>query len=331
MTLYWQSAQLIELAKTRSRLPHALLVHGREGMGQLELASAFAQALLCEQPRPDGGSCGACPACVWFGQGNHPDFRLIQPESMADDEEAETTESKKKSDQIRIEQVRELQRFLSVGTHRAGRRVILMHPADTMNPATQNAVLKSLEEPPPDTVFLLVTGFSHRLLPTIRSRCQNVVVTAPSREQAAGWLRDQGLENPESLLALAGGAPLTALRLAESEPARRRLIEQLKDRGFDPVAAADSCLAVEPSEAVGWIQRWVYDLMSFRLAGAIRYHVTDEPGIRTVSGRCLPAQAGRLLRRLAQARGLAQHPLNPRLFFEGLLLDYQGLILGTDR
>ena len=89
MILDWQSAQLIELAKSRSRLPHALLVHGREGMGQLELASAFAQALLCERPLPDGGSCGACPACVWFGQGNHPDFRLIQPESMAEDEEAE--------------------------------------------------------------------------------------------------------------------------------------------------------------------------------------------------------------------------------------------------
>ena len=330
MILYWQSAQLRELGKTRSKLPHALLVHGREGMGQLELASAFAQALLCERPLPDGGSCGACPACVWFGQGNHPDFRLIQPESMEADEEAESAGSRKKSDQIRIEQVRELQRFLAVGTHRAGRRVILMHPAETMNFATQNALLKSLEEPPPETLFLLATSFSHRLLPTIRSRCQNVVATAPSREEATGWLRDQGMENPESLLALAGGAPLTAMRLAESEPARRRLIEQLKDAAFDPVAAAESCLSVEPAEAVGWLQRWVYDLMSFRLTGTIRYHVSDEAGVRAVSERCRPAQAARLLRRLAQARGLAAHPLNARLFLEGLLIDYQGMLLGTD-
>ena len=331
MILEWQSAQLAELAKTRYRLPHALLVHGREGMGQLELATAFAQALLCEKPLPDGGSCGVCPACVWFGQGNHPDFRLIQPESMVADEEAESSESKKKSDQIRIEQVRDLQRFLAVGTHRAGLRVILMHPAETMNFATQNALLKSLEEPPPETVFLLVTSFSHRLLPTIRSRCQNVVAAVPSREQAASWLREQGMEDPESLLAFAGGAPLTALRLAESEPARRRLIEQLKDAGFDPIAAADPCLTVEPAEAVGWLQRWVYDLMSFRLAGTIRYHASDGPGIRTASAHCSPAQAGRLLRRLAQARGLAAHPLNPRLFFEGLLIDYQGVMLGTER
>ncbi len=330
MVLSWHTAQLSELAKTRARMPHALLVHGREGMGQFELATAFAQALLCEQPPADGGSCGTCPACVWFGQGNHPDFRLIQPESMAADEETESSDSRKKSDQIRIEQVRELQRFLAVGTHRAGRRVILMHPAETMNFATQNALLKSLEEPPPETVFLLVTSFSHRLLPTIRSRCQNVVAAVPSREQAARWLEDQGMENPESLLALAGGAPLTAQRLAESEPARRRLIEQLKDAAFDPVAAVESCLTVEPAEAIGWLQRWVYDLMSFRLSGTIRYHVSDEPGVKSASARCSPAQAGRLLRRLAQARGLASHPLNARLFLEGLLIDYQGLLLGTE-
>ena len=330
MVLSWHSAQLSELARTRSRMPHALLVHGREGMGQLELAMAFAQALLCEQPPSDDGFCGSCPACVWFGQGNHPDFRLIQPESMIEDEETESSGSRKKSDQIRIEQVRELQRFLAVGTHRAGRRVILMHPADTMNFPTQNALLKSLEEPPPETVFLLVTSFAHRLLPTIRSRCQNIVAAVPSREQAARWLKEQGMEDPESLLALAGGAPLTALLLSESEPARLRLIGQLKDAAFDPVAAVESCLAVEPGEAIGWLQRWVYDLMSFRLTGTIRYHVSDEAGVRAVSERCRPAQAARLLRRLAQARGLAAHPLNARLFLEGLLIDYQGMLLGTD-
>ena len=333
MLLNWIKTPLAELAETRARLPHALLVHGREGVGQFELAMAFAQFLLCEKPAPGGRACGNCSACIWFGQGNHPDFRLLQPESMApEDEDSETpVAAKKKSDQIRIEQVRDLQRFLAVGTHRGGLRVIVLHPADAMNVSTQNAVLKSLEEPPPDTLFLLVTSFPHRLLPTIRSRCQNIAVPIPDRDQALLWLEDQGIENPESLLALAGGAPFSAMRLTESEPVRRRLIEQLSDPRFDPVAVTEHCLGAEPGEVVAWLQRWVYDLLSLRLTGRVRYHVTDEEGVRTTAARCDPSRAATLLRKLARARSLAQHPLNPRLFFEDLLIEYSELIAGRNR
>lgn len=323
---------LAQLAEARARLPNALLVHGREGVGQFELAMAFAQFLLCEKPAPRGRGCGNCSACIWFGQGNHPDFRLLQPQSMAADEEGETAaDSKKKSDQIRIEQVRDLQRFLAVGTHRGGLRVIVLHPADAMNVSTQNAVLKSLEEPPPGTLFLVVSSFPHRLLPTIRSRCQSIAVPMPDRELAVRWLEDQRIENPESLLALAGGAPFSALRLSESEPARRRLIAQLSDPRFDPVAVTEHCLGAEPGEVVAWLQRWVYDLLSLKLAGRLRYHVTDAEGVRTTAARCDPSRAATLLRRLAKARRLAQHPLNPRLFFEDLLIQYQALIVGGNR
>jgi DNA polymerase-3 subunit delta' len=332
MILTWTSPLLAQLAEMRPRLAHALLIHGRDGVGQFELAIAFAQFLLCETPAPDGRACNRCPACTWFGQGNHPDFRLLQPESMAGEGDDELpADTKKKSDQIRIEQVRDLQRFLSVGTHRAGFRVIVLHPADAMNVSTQNALLKSLEEPPPETLFLLATSSPHRLLPTIRSRCQNVAMPLPGGNDAAKWLEDQGIDNAASLLALAGGAPLSALRLAESEPVRRRLIEQLRDARFDPVMATDHCLAAEPAEVVAWLQRWVYDLLSLRLTGVIRYHVTEEQGIRNTAARCDPARIAALLRTLAKARSLAQHPLNPRLFFEDLLIQYRGLIAEGDR
>jgi DNA polymerase III subunit delta' len=332
MIFSWNIGLLAQLAEMRPRLPHALLLQGREGVGQFELAMAFAQYLLCEQGQPDGRACGRCAACTWFGQGSHPDFRLLQPESMAPDEAGEAVaDSKKKSDQIRIEQVRELQRFLSVGTHRAGLRVIVVHPADSMNVSTQNALLKNLEEPPPDTLFLLVTSFPHRLLPTIRSRCQNVAVPMPGKDEAIQWLKGQGLEHPETLLALAGGAPLSATQLAESEPARRRLIDQLRDPRFDPVAAAEHCLGNEPGEVIGWLQRWVYDLLSLRLSGQIRYHVADQQGVQATAARCDPARTVAVLRKLARARSLAQHPLNPKLFFEDLLIEYQGLIDGSHR
>lgn len=332
MILNFIETPLAQLAEMRARLPHALLVHGREGVGQFDLATALAQFLLCEEPAPGGRACGRCSACVWFGQGNHPDYRLLQPESMARDEAGETAEdSKKKSDQIRIEQVRDLQRFLAVGTHRGGLRVVVLHPADAMNVSTQNAVLKSLEEPPPDTLFLLVTSFPNRLLPTIRSRCQGFAVPIPDRDQALRWLKDQRIENPESLLALAGGAPLSAMRLSETEPVRRRLIAQLSEPRFDPVALTEHCLGAEPGEIVAWLQRWVYDLLSLSLTGRLRYHPADEQGVRATAARCDPSRAARLLRKLAKARSIAQHPLNPRLFFEDLLIQYQELVAGGDR
>jgi DNA polymerase III subunit delta' len=328
----WTLTPLSRLAEMRSRLPHALLLHGREGVGQFELAMAFAQFLLCEAPQDSGQACGKCPPCGWFGQGNHPDFRLLQPDSLVGEEDGPEApaDPKKKSAQIRIDQVRDLQRFLAVGTHRAGLRVIVLHPADSMNVSTQNAVLKGLEEPPPSTLFLLVTSQPHLLLPTIRSRCQSVAIPMPDRKLAAGWLEEQGVEDPGALLALAGGAPLSALRLVEHEPSRRRLIEQLQDSRFDPIAAADHCLAAEPAEVVAWLQRWVYDLLSIKLTGIVRYHVANEAAVRATAARCHPAGAAALLRRFAKARSLAQHPLNPRLFVEDLLIDY-GALIGTGR
>ena len=329
MVFTWIESSLAQLAELRGRLPHALLVRGPDGVGQFELAMAFAQFVLCEQPASDGRYCQRCAACTWFEQGSHPDFRLLQPERLMgeDDDEGEATaDPKKKSDQIKIAQVRDLQRFLSVGTHRAGFRVIVVRPADAMNIPTQNALLKSLEEPPPETLFLLVTSSPHKLLPTIRSRCQSIAVGRPDPDQAAQWLESQNIDNPMRLLALAGGAPLRALLLNENEPARRRLLEQLNDPGFDLIAASESCLAVEPAVAVGWLQRWAYDLLSQRLAGLSRYHLTPDQGIPAVAARCDPAKAASFLRMLAKANSLAQHPLNPRLFFEDILIQYRALI-----
>src|SRR5262252_676418 len=154
----WQSSAWKSWGKVRERLPHAVLVQSGDGWGELEFAQGAAQSLLCESPKPGYLACGTCQACNWFLAGNHPDFRLLVPESMAVEATEEGAEpGKKRSEQIKIEQVRDLADFLAVGTHRAGLRVILIYPAETMNPNTQNALLKALEEPPPATVFLLVT------------------------------------------------------------------------------------------------------------------------------------------------------------------------------
>ena len=141
----------LQRARQDGRLPHALLLTGPAGIGKLDFAEVLASSLLCDTPRDDGLACGACTSCTWHASGNHPDFRLVQPDShMADTEEPEegrtvtAREREKKSDQIRIDQVRELQTFLNVGAHRAGRRVVVLHPGDfQVAPVTMEVAARS--------------------------------------------------------------------------------------------------------------------------------------------------------------------------------------------
>ena len=233
----------------RTRLPHALLLTGQRGIGKFELARRFAESLLCEHPAPTHEACGQCLACNWLAQGNHPDFRLLQPEILSDktvemgNAVSAPDSAKKKSpgQQITIDQVRALDDFLRVGTHRRGSRVVLIHPAEAMNRATANALLKSLEEPAPGTVFILTSSESERLLPTIRSRCQALPVPLPDAERATAWLARAGVRDGEHWLALAGGSPLLAASLESG--GERMLLDALvaeiaRDPAFDPLAAA---------------------------------------------------------------------------------------------
>lgn len=126
-----------QLLARRRQLPHALLIVGQRGIGKFALARSFAESLLCENLAPSGEACGACLACGWLAQGNHPDLRLLQPNAVAAEApeggEGEDAGKKKPSQQITIDQVRALDEFLHVGTHRHGARVVLLNPADAMN------------------------------------------------------------------------------------------------------------------------------------------------------------------------------------------------------
>ncbi len=327
MIFEWQGQAWRTWTQLRARLPHAILIQSGEGLGEFEFAQACAQSLLCEKPQPDRQACGTCHACYWFSQGNHPDFRLIVPESMAPESREEGAEPvKKKSEQIRIEQARELADFLAVGTHRGGLRVILIYPAEAMNANTQNALLKNLEEPPPATVFLLVTTQPERLLATVRSRCLKFALPFPPSEPVLRWLKEQGLRQPETTLAGAGGAPLVALKAADTDADRLSFIENLGNPGFDPIALAETVLRVPLWDLVGWLQRWSYDLLLARVAGRVRYGLNHEEVISDTARHCDAADIAAYLRRLAQARALARHPLNAKLFVEDLLLQYQRLV-----
>lgn len=332
---YWHQETFQQLSQERARLAHAIVVQAPEGTGVFEFALSWAQALLCESVGAAGEACGECVACNWFVSGNHPDFRMVQPDSHVKEPEAAedgppltAREKEKKSDQIRIDQIRELQSFLTVGTHRAGHRVLVVHPCDAMNNATQNALLKNLEEPAAGTVFLLATSRPQRLLPTVRSRCQSIKLPPPTPQASLQWLNEQSVEYPEALLAMAGGAPLLAAGLADRVEFLHQLADQLANPRMDALAVAAMCQKASPVEVVTALYRWCYDLLSVNLAGRVRYHTVMVPKVQALAAQCSPRLIAAYLRRLARERSLAEHPLNPRLFMEDLLFGYVAMLEG---
>lgn len=326
------------LAERRTQLPHALLIVGPKGIGKFDLACAFAESLLCEQITARAEACGHCAACGWLAQGNHPDLRLLQPTGRLEAEirsegEADEAGKRKTSQQITIDQVRALDEFLHVGTHRHGLRIVLLNPAEAMNRATANALLKSLEEPIPGTLFLLVSGEPHRLLPTIRSRCQSLMVRQPSQTLAVEWLRRNGIADAEVWLALAGGSPLSAHALNDS--GERALLDTLlaqvsRAQRFDPLVAAaelDKRIKADVRPAplkrvLDWAQKWLFDLTLARVALPPRYFLRQEALLQSLA---TVANGRRLLefnRKAIQYKAQCEQPVNSRLFLEDFFLGY---------
>ncbi len=324
------------LQSQRERLPHALLLIGQRGLGKFALAQAFAKALLCEQPREGGLACDRCLACNWFDQGNHPDFRLLQPQALVEDADAE--EGKKKaSQQITIDQVRGLDDFLNVGTHRAGLKIVVVNPADAMNRSTANALLKTLEEPASGTLFLMVSNEPLRLLPTIRSRCQVVPVNVPPATVSEAALAADGLEQAGRWLALAGGSPGLASELAAS--GRGGWLDILTrclaaNGDLDPIAhAAELEKVIKESKGklalksvVDAMQKWLVDLALASNGQPARYFLPQQATISGLADMIPPARIVRAYRLLLTRRREAEQPLNARLFLEGLFMDYRGLL-----
>ena len=328
----WQDELWQRWNGLRARLPHALLLKGPQGTGKLDFAMNIAGSLLCEQPLADGLACGGCSSCHWFGQQTHPDFRLVQPEALSAQED-ESGSGKKPARQISVDQIRSLADFSNLSAHQGGFRVVLIHPAETMNANAANALLKTLEEPPGRMLFILVTHKSQQLPPTILSRCLALAAPLPSSEASAAWLKQRGMSDPAALLAQAGFAPLQAARLAEEaeEDAgeyRRFLQEIGRPAQLDAFALAELLQRTEPARVIHWLQQWCYDLGSAKLAGKVLYHPELADIIGNLAGKIGVFDLLRYQKELLVARREAAHPLNPKLQFESLLLAYRHIALG---
>ena len=219
----WQHKLWQKLTHHSQSGTNALLLKGRAGIGKLDFALNLAKFRLCENPSLTGEACGTCLSCGWFEKGGHPDFYQVSPEASANlsGEVAVTTDSnesvskvkskKKTNQQISIAQIRALSDFVYMTGHQRGQRIIIICPAEAMNAAAANALLKKLEEPPGHVLFILVAHRPQHLPATIRSRCQLINMPLPDIVQATRWLEQQGVNTPEACLAAASFAPLLAL------------------------------------------------------------------------------------------------------------------------
>ena len=254
LPLPWQE----ELWETLNRrvdngnLPHALLLSGPEGIGKIRFARAFAQHLLCSADM-SRYACGTCKSCQLLSAGNHADYRYIEPEEPGK--------------QIKVPEIRELIDLLTKTAQQGGWKVAIIAPAEAMNKSAANAFLKTLEEPQPNTLLILLSHRSGQLPATIRSRCQKVSLPVPETAIASRWLTEVTGDQPavDKVLYLAGGKPLLALDYLQSDDLEQRqtfelCAEQVRSGELSPLEAAQRCQKLDARRTLSWFSSYIHRL-----------------------------------------------------------------------
>lgn len=310
----WQQAAWDTIQHTRKagRLPHALLFSGELGCGNEAFVEQLMHSLLCLNPDEKGFACGKCRSCQVYQAQAHPDRLTIQKE-----------EGKQV---ISVDQVRELGRFLSLSLSYSPVRVVNLLEAEAMNVNAANSLLKSLEEPNDNTHLLLLTHQSSQLLPTIRSRCQQIRLPLPSRDQALAWMQQQTLTTDAAmLLGLAQGRPLAALALDQSDLNEKQqqffadLITVLQDKML-LTQFAETWQKHDRHHLIDW------QLQVLQMSLQQHYQLTIHPPENSQQARLLKGlgrwsrqRLWRIHDQLLQLKQLSTHPLNTQIFVETML------------
>lgn len=261
--LPWQQTSWLRMvtAMREQRLSHAYLLAGAAGIGKQVFARAFAGLRLCQQPQNDA-ACGQCKACKLFSAGTHPDFLEIAPESA--------------SGALKIDQIRRVSDFVqSTASYEGSARVVLLYPAESLGSGAANALLKSLEEPPGDSLFLLLTHLPGSVLATVRSRCQAMQMPQPEAVQALQWLIEIEGDTEQSRHAatLAPGQPLLALDyIHQGLPVLYQkleaAVESLPTDRANALGLATECREFGPGPVLTFVQHYT--------AGKIRKLMTTD-------------------------------------------------------
>lgn len=316
-----RAVRLVRRALAAGHLHHAYLVVGPEGVGKELLARLAAQAANCEAGETER-PCGACPACAQILRGSFADVFFVRPQS---DWVARGTVNKgdlegAPSREIRVDEVRQLARRLSFALVRGRRKVAIVSPADALNERAQNALLKTLEEPPPQTTFFLVTAQPDLLLPTVRSRCARLPLGPLPDEVVAARLQAGGVPAAEALERAKAAAGSLGQALALSGEALRAR-QELLEKAAAALDAPDERDALDLADALAEREP------AAELAGALAGRVRDDLVARAEgdgAGASPPVllRAHELVREVREA--LEQNG-NPRLQLERLLLGLREL------
>jgi DNA polymerase III subunit delta' len=250
--------ETLRSAMANARLHHAYLFLGLEGVGKRMIAMALAKAIHCLESDQD--YCGRCVNCARIMDGNHPDVRLIEP--LADKKE------------ISIQQIRELQRELNYRSFSGKRKIAIIDPAALLNSSAQNALLKTLEEPPVDSLIILITPNAGGLLPTLRSRCLWLSFAPLSGAQVAAFLESKhGMRADEAklLAAMSMGSIGAAANLDKDELIENRriwssMLISLKAGNYNAAIIAAEAFAKNRDEALKflkWTESWYRDLLVY--------------------------------------------------------------------
>ena len=339
------------LSRQHSERPaHASLVIAPEDTGGEQLVEAMAAAVLCESPTSEQYACGTCGSCQLIAAFSHPDYRLLRPSIMDMAHPIEDMRPEKPSKEITIDDVRALDNMVNQTSHRGGKRVVVVYPAHKLNRNAANALLKTLEEPPANTLFVLLAHDVQQLLPTIVSRCQLVVAGAPSPESAVTYLNSI-TPNPHwaEYLQQENGAVMRVAELIHTDyfGIEKNFIEQLaRGKNLDVIALATEIekhikeadkarlagapKTVDMAVVITWLQRWAHDLtLVAQKGGVARYYSKHTQTMTKMIENApvsLPIEAHTWQLELARARRIAAHPLNIRSWIEKLLLAYVALI-----
>lgn len=310
--LPWLEPQkaLLRGAYAAGRLAHALLIHESRGAGGNVLASWAAQLALCTDA--NRAPCGACAGCRRAASAQHPDLTTLQPIE--------------ESRQIRIEQVRELIAELALTSHQGGYKVAIISPADALNRAAANALLKTLEEPTPRTLLILIATQPSRLPATILSRCQRVSIRAPRRSEAVAWLQSvRGPAEWGAALDVLGDAPLFAadadpIAVVEFASDTQRVLNETSSGRADPVATAERWGRTDLPLRLLCIETWLTDRIRRHFAGApfsveLSARVSLQPAVQIPSIRRLFG----LVDAVQELKAALDAPLNRSLALESLL------------
>ncbi len=314
----WQQSlwrDLYDLFAT-DKVPHAILLAGPGHSGLEVLARSYMQLLMCASPE-SAGACGSCRSCTLLAAGSHPDGFLLSP--LED------------SKQIIIEQIRTLVHQLTLSSIVASRKLALICPAEAMNRNSQNALLKTLEEPAGSTVIILVSNDPGRLLPTIRSRCRLFSQPLPAKPELMTWLADNhpdsDPESRQSASVAAGGKPLLALKYLEDGTLEQRrdvavVLFRMARSGGNALEAARKFSDYPKPDLWIWISGWMGTLAAVLLNGG----ESDDPVVESFR-KMLPCMTARKALQLQQQamRSHQSHkgPLRQDLLLADWLIQWQ--------